>query len=220
VTETYLCAGITPPIFLHRGIGVYLRNSEHGFRGLDFQARLNWEDTYGACQTPTGGSPDFIDDLIARDPAATKEEVVVALKDRLIGEPLIVDDAERTALAALIGPLDAAASTIDETKLRKLCGVLLQSPQFLMQGMAGQGGDVPRLTPATASYDAVCASLAGKDIGLTGQVISCVPGAPLTLVAGRVAPPPEAPEPQIRPAPPKRKGVPSRRIAAPTRRAM
>jgi hypothetical protein len=216
-TESYLCAGIEPPIYLHRGIGVYLRNSEHGFRGLDFQARLTWENTYGACQTPMGGAPDFIDDLIVRDPAATKEEVVVALKDRLIGEPMIVDDAERTAIAALVGPLDQAASTIDEGKLRKLCGVLLQSPQFLMQGMAGKGGDVPRLTPMTASYDAVCASLAGKDIGLTGQVISCVPGAPLTLVAGR-APAPETPKRGIKQtAPTRHKGVPSHRTPAPTR---
>jgi hypothetical protein len=219
-TEEYLCAGIPPPILLHRGIGVYLRNSEHGFRGLDFQARLTWENTYGACEAPTGATPDFIDDLIARDPAATKEEVVIALKDRLIGEPLIVDDAERTAIAALLGPLDQAASSIAEDKLRKLCGVLLQSPQFLMQGMAGRGGDIPRLTPATANYDAVCASLAGTDIGLAGQVIACAPGAPLTLVAGRFAPPaPDAPSGTtvIRPLPPRGKGVPPKRTPAPTR---
>ena len=116
--------------------------------------------------------------------------MVVALKDRLIGEPAIVDDAERTAVAALLGgALDRPASALTEDKVRKLCGALLQSPQFLLQGMAGRGGTAPRLTPTAAGYDAVCAALAGRDIGLTGQVVACTPGAPLTLVAGRLAPP-------------------------------
>ncbi|HSK02733.1 MAG TPA: hypothetical protein VK932_15890, partial [Kofleriaceae bacterium] len=44
-----------------RGIGLFLRNSERGFRGLDFQARLSWEDRYGACTKPRwAGQPDCV----------------------------------------------------------------------------------------------------------------------------------------------------------------
>lgn len=220
-TADYTCAGLDPPVLLQRGIGVYLRNSEHGFRGLDFEARLTWEKTFGACTPPNGVANDFIDGLLTRDPAATEEEIVVALKDRIIGEPEIVDDAERAAIVALLGPIDQPATAIDEPKLRKLCGVLMQSPQFLMQGMAGRGGDVPRLTPPAASYDSVCASLAGKDIGLTGQVVSCPPGGPLVLVAGRVAPPDPIAPPHVvvTPATRKHRGVPSKRTPAPVNSA-
>jgi hypothetical protein len=221
-TRDTVCAGGDAPLTVQRDIGVYLRNSEHGFRGLDFHARLSWEKTYGACTTPNGGAPDFIDDLLmtaGADAAATAEEVVVALKDRVIGEPAIVDDAERAALVALLGGgLDRPASALSEDKVRKLCGALLQSPQFLLQGMAGRGGTAPRLTPATAGYDAVCAALAGRDIGLTGQVVACTPGAPLTLVAGRLAPP--APTTVTAPpvAPPKRRpALDRRRTPAPVR---
>jgi len=215
-----ICAGGDLPVTFERGIGTYLRNSEHGFRGLDFQARLTWEKTYGACRNQ-GATPDFIDDLVttaSADPAATIEEVVVALKDRVIGEPMIVDDAERTAVATLLGgTLDRPASAVDEAKLRKLCGVLLQSPQFLMQGIAGRGGDRPRLTPTDAGYDALCAALASRDLGIAGQVVTCTPGGGITLVAGRLPPPPAHRAEPVRTPPPRRKGVPPRRTPAPLR---
>jgi hypothetical protein len=218
-----ICSGGDMPVALERGIGVYLRNSEHGFRGLDFQARLTWEKSYGACRNQSS-EPDFIDNLMntaAADPAATVEEMVLVVKDRLIGEPVIVDDAERAALAALLGGgLERAASAQAEDRFRLLCGALMQSPQFLMQGLAGRGGERPRLTPGEAGYDSVCAELAARDIGLTGQHIVCTPGAPLTLVAGRMpAPPSTKTLPTFQRGHDrnkKPKGVPQRRTPAPT----
>src|SRR5262249_1007431 len=46
--------GVMPSVQVpfERGVGMFLRNSERGFRGLDFQARLVWEDRYGACARP------------------------------------------------------------------------------------------------------------------------------------------------------------------------
>ena len=46
--------GLLPSVEVpfERGVGMFLRNSERGFRGLDFQARLVWEDRYGACARP------------------------------------------------------------------------------------------------------------------------------------------------------------------------
>src|SRR5678815_2756795 len=89
-----------------RGVGMFLRNSERGFRGLDFQARLVWENRYGACARPRWVSSDFIDKVVAAaaaDQSATVGDVVAAIKDRLIGEPNVVDGTEATALAAIFG---------------------------------------------------------------------------------------------------------------------
>ena len=48
-----------------RGIGIFLKHADRGFRGLDFQARLVLEDAFGACANP-GPAPDFVADLIER----------------------------------------------------------------------------------------------------------------------------------------------------------
>ena len=218
-TAPLICAGIDPPVTFQRGIGTYLRNSERGFRGLDFQGRLTWEKKHGACESPVNG--DFIDDLMATagaDPAATVEEIVAAVKDRLIGEPTIVDDAERTALGTLLAtPLTSPAGMVTEAKIRKLCGVLLGTPQFLMQGIAGRGGTRPRLTPADAGYDTLCTALATRGLGTPGFVASCVPGSPVTLVPGRIDPGPAQPAtPTVQPkSPVQRKGIAPRRPRAP-----
>jgi hypothetical protein len=202
-----------------RGIGVFLRNSERGFRGLDFQARLAWEDRNGACDRPSWQAEDFIDRLAAAgaaDSTATAADVVAALKDRLIGEPVIEEGAEAEALSAIVGALENPASGVTADMLRQVCGALVGSPQFLLQGIAGRGGDRPKLTPANADYGAVCADLAATGIGVPGLAVSC--GDTATLVAARIAPvthqrAPATPEPAV-----KRKGKPDpRRIPAPTR---
>ena len=48
---------------------------------------------------------------------------------------------------------------------RQLCGALLESPQFLLQGIAGRGGDRPKLTPMSAGYDAICTDVSGHVAG-------------------------------------------------------
>jgi len=154
-----------------RGVGMFLRNSERGFRGLDFQARLVWENRYGACTKPRWVMTDFIDKLVtaaAADPNATVGDVAAAIKDRLIGEPSIVDGAEIAALSTTFGaPLDRPASSINTAQARELCGALLGSPQFLMAGLAGRGGERPKLTPTDAGYDATCADVAMHVAGVT-----------------------------------------------------
>lgn len=164
-----------------RGVGTFLRNSERGFRGLDFQARLAWEEKMGAC-TNVEAPDDFVAELLAAaadDPAATVRDVVLALKDRIIGEPRIGGQGEPAALEALLGEaLDAPATGLDEQAVRHLCGALLGTPQFLLQGIAGRGGELPRLTPDDASYAAVCLDLADRE--LTELSVSCA-GETLTI---------------------------------------
>lgn len=172
--------GVLPSVELpfERGIGMFLRNSERGFRGLDFQARLVWENHAGACARPSWVTADFVDNLVAAgaaDPTATAGDVIVALKDRLIGEPTVANGAEHDALVALIGgPLEAQASMLSAGVVRQICGALVGTPQFLMMGIAGRGGDRPKLTPPDAGYDAVCAALV-------------VPGVTVTCAGGKLA---------------------------------
>jgi len=175
--------GVSPAVEVpfERGVGMFLRNSERGFRGLDFQARLVWEDRYGACARPPWVSADFIDKLVgaaAADATATVGDVASAIKDRLIGEPAIVDNQEITALAATFGAtLEMPASSVTVGEARELCGALLGSPQFLLQGIAGRGGDRVKLTPSEVGYDAVCGEVAPR---VTGYTIACA-GGKLTL---------------------------------------
>lgn len=172
------------------GVGAFIKNGERGFRGLDFAARLVWEDRFGAC-TMASASDDFVARIVAAaqaDPAATVADVVVAIKDRLIGEPSIATAGtppESEALAALLGgPLDRVASTVTdlEARARALCGVLLSSPQFVLSGAAGRGGDVPRLTPEAWRFDAVCEQVAPRfAAGEGGLTVTCAGDGTLTV---------------------------------------
>lgn len=151
-----------------RGVGVFLKNGERGFRGLDFQARLVWENRVGACSKPTS-DPDFIDTVasLSQSRSGTVRDVVAAIKDRLIGDGSI-SEAERQVLEPIFGAgLDSAASSVSdlEGSMRALCGVLVSTPQFLLGGMAAPDGtEVPALTPDSASYDTTCNGLAASTI--------------------------------------------------------
>jgi hypothetical protein len=126
-----------------RGVGAFLNNGETGFRGLDFQARLLWEERFGGCPN-RDGTPDYIDGLLARARAsdATVRDVVLALKDRLLSEPRIDEDGGADGEAALLvrlygAALEAPAASVPEleARVRRHCGVLLASPQFVLGGL-------------------------------------------------------------------------------------
>lgn len=194
--ETYAvqCRGAAPSTNVderpfQRAIGVFLKNGERGFRGLDFQARLAWEDRFGACAKPrffTG--QDFLDRAVAlgvATPGATAGDVVAVIKDRLVGEPVAAGPGEPEAIARVLGvALDAPAAQLDVAAARRLCGVLLASPQFLLAGVAARGGPAPALVLPGDGFDDACARIAAAGPGLGGWSITCAPG---TLTA---SPPP------------------------------
>lgn len=145
---------------LSLSLGFFLRDSEPGRRGLDFQGRLAWEAAYGSCAAPE--TNDFISKLesaAVADSSATMLDAIVALKDRMIGEPYVAED-ERAPLEALLETsLDAPADALDGG-LRRLCGVLASSPMFMLGGMvAGAEHPIPKLTPSEASKAAVCSRI-------------------------------------------------------------
>jgi hypothetical protein len=183
-TRPGLSAGAIEQLFL-RGLGAFLTNSERGFRGLEFQGRLVWEQRYGACAPPEGAPPDFVAQLVTRatTSGATLGEAVAALKDRLGHAPAIDETEERAALEAVLeASLADPAATAHEAGLRRLCGVLIASPQFVLGGIAAPDGEaIPTLTPSEADYAAICAELARRP--LPPLTVTCGEGT-LTVAQG------------------------------------
>jgi hypothetical protein len=125
---------------LQSGIGVFHGVSEKGFRGLDFQARLFFENRFGRCARPESVANDAVDAILseARSTGGTVGDVVLAMKERFVGTRTMDDD-ERPLLEAVLGSLSAQASSVDGTALdqgaRTICGALLASPQFQLRGV-------------------------------------------------------------------------------------
>ena len=170
--------------------GFFAKNTEVGFRGFDFQARMGWEDRFARCNklVPNQLAPDVIDLLAerAKKPGtATVRDVVDVLKDRIFGTTNI-SEAEQPALEALLGAsLDADANTLSnpDLALRRACGVMIASPQALMLGIAPPDSNaVPKLTPKPARYDALCTPLEAMTLP-DGLTITCNGEEPLTVNA-------------------------------------
>jgi hypothetical protein len=106
-------------------------------------------------------------------------DVVVALKDRLLSDPTVDDAGEQAALEAMLGAgLDMPAASVTglDNKLRRVCGALLSSPQFLLGGQSLQAAaPVPRLTPTEASFATVCAAVAGRALP-ENLAVTCADG--------------------------------------------
>jgi hypothetical protein len=161
-------------------LGSYMSSVEAGFRGLHLEARLVWEARYGRCSV---SEPDFISGLVERGQAqgASVSDVVVALKDRLFGEPWL-DEAstERAELETLLGAelTDTRLAEL-EPQLRLVCGALIASPQFMLGGLpAGKSTrDVPLLTEPGRDYDSLCELFATRQQAIDPSfVIECVDG--------------------------------------------
>lgn len=168
-------------------VGLFMKNSEPGFRGFDFQARLSWEDRFATCEKP-GSLPDYVDELLlfangngshgskkivdgVHD--AKARDVVAALKDRLVGDARIDEKAERPALEAVLGvSLDAPSTKVSPAGLRRVCGALVSSPQFLLGGLVPQdAATLPKLLPPAFGYTTTCNGIATA--GLDGLSVSC-----------------------------------------------
>lgn len=140
-------------------IGFFLKDSEPGFRGLDFQGRLSWEAMYGAC---TALAPDDyvakIVQLAKNTPGSTLGDVVIAIKDRLTGEPWMEPMQEKPLLVKLLASsLEDQTLAFLDVRSRIYCGVLVSSPQFMLGALVPRDTDqVPKLVLPEVGYDAIC----------------------------------------------------------------
>ena len=160
-------------------IGVFLRESQPGFNGTDFQGALAFEAQYGRCRSPEPMSRnDFIGDVLEQGTAelATVGDAVVAIKDRLTGQPLTTD--ETVLVESLLGTslsttLDAAPADLEE-KLRLFCGANLLSAEFHMALDPEPIGPIPQLAQG---LDEDC-QLVVDLMATAGTTITCVDGLP------------------------------------------
>lgn len=168
--------------------GFFNKNTEVGFRGFDFQARLGFEDRFGRCKKlfPLDVYKDVIDNLLfkVRKPGVgTVKEVVEVLKDRIFGDTTI-GEAEAAALEALLGEsLDDDASVLTDSTLRRACGAMVTAPQAVMTPVAVVPPDasaVPKLTLNTDTYSAFCDGLSALTLP-DGLTVSCNGDEPLTV---------------------------------------
>lgn len=171
-----------PTLDLERAIGQYLKDAEPGFAGVDFQGLLFWEAVHGAGTKPANHTgDDWVDRLIravairsATSSPATLRDVVQTTRDWFLADARISGTAPReesmsetAALAAHFGVsnLDVSALSVAdlETKLRRYIGVLVQTPQFMLAGLAPEGiGQRPLLrvcNDGPCTYRELCISL-------------------------------------------------------------
>lgn len=157
---------------LAKAIGQYYTDAEPGFSSVDFQGLLFWEHEVGRCAKEGAGvsnkgvSDDWIDNLIAEVPGydvthsipANLEDLTRTMKDWLLGTATLINPApqgepwgEAATLRDYFGmSLGTPAASLPpdelENKLRGLCGVYLESPQFMLAGVAPtELGPKPRL---------------------------------------------------------------------------
>jgi hypothetical protein len=183
-------AGMFPPcdegpvnVDFLRDVGVFLNDSESGFNGVDFNGLLHWEEELaqgidpglgGDCTGPLGSacaSSDWIVALIDvadATPGTLMADVAVAIKDRLIAEPMLQGAAEEAVLETLMGAslhdtvADVGAAAA-EAAARRLAGALMNTPQFLLAGVSSRDQDPaedPILVVPGTSTAALCAYVA------------------------------------------------------------
>jgi hypothetical protein len=161
-------------------VGIFLKNSEPGFRGFDFQALLGWQDRFGRCaKLDSNQSPDAIDELLGLPGEHSVGDAVAVLKDRIMGEPLGADAEERALLESVLGAsLEDPLTTLEDadTALRRVCGAFISTPQFMLMGVAApDAAQSPQLTLPSASYASVCIRLAASSLP-GGLSVSCGAG--------------------------------------------
>ena len=111
-------------------------------------------------------------------------DVAVALKDRLIAEPEIANDAEIAAIEGVMGEsLDDTVSSVGQSDAlvaaRRYAGLLLNTPQFMLDGMPSRPqvteADPVLVVPGTDTQS-VCehfATLTGDAAQWSGLTVSC-----------------------------------------------
>jgi hypothetical protein len=165
-----------PSLQLRRRVGDYTSVRSEGQDAVLLDHLLGWEAEVASCRKPyvvrardvdpgatdpnalLGRSQwqDWIDVLLTDLTAngGDLEQGLRAIKERLVNDPTM-NGTEMTAIAQWLGRLDHAPT---EDALRDYCGVLLKSPQFLMQGLDALD---PLPMPSPEDPDSVC--LEGED---------------------------------------------------------
>ena len=183
---------------LQRSIGFFFSEQQPGFQSSDFQGLLAWESVHGRCQKPDGVSVDWIDKLMDEIDALgppfpggppSVEEVAIVVRDWLLGHggigstaPVGLSMTEEDTIAALfgVGSINANIQSVAnlEDRLRDYCGILLQTGQFWLAGIAPDDlGPEPILRACNTpdcTYQEMCLALKpAVDAQLNNQTLIC-----------------------------------------------
>jgi len=172
-----------PNLDFLRDQGAFIKDAQNGFNGVDFNGLLSWESRVangddpqlgGACTGPLGqacATYEWIELMLveaSKTPGTTIRELAAAIKDRLIAEPTITDEAELAAIASVM-QLDPATkmSEVDtgtlEAAARRFAGLILNTPQFMLSGVPSRDQDPahdPRFAVPGTDSAALCDHLA------------------------------------------------------------
>ena len=171
-----------PAIEFLRDTGVFVKDAQNGFNGVDFNGLLAWENRLapgsnpglgGDCTGPLGQACtqyEWIELMLveAFKADATVREVAAAIKDRVLTEPTIEGETELAVIAGVIG-LDPAAKMkavdggILEDGARRFAGLLFNTPQFMLSGVPSPDQDpaeIPKFAVAGTDTQALCDHLA------------------------------------------------------------
>jgi len=167
----------------HKAIGVFVKDAEPGFLGVDFQGMLSWESRYGACENQGSGFDWIVklldgmgDYQVINGEIPTLRQLVSALKDRMFSEPEVSDE-EALLLAQFVGieSIDVPAIEVPDLQdnLRGLCGVFAEAPQFLLVGMAENMDNVtaPEVVVSNYTFETACEGL--SETLFPGATIEC-----------------------------------------------
>ena len=151
-----------PALSLYRNIGQFLSEGAPGFNEVGLGGMLAWEKTVNCIDKPMTDD-DWIDRLM--DDAQTMTtpggslavlDLFVALRRRMLGDGTIDQPEEEALLEVLkkhvaLPGLDVPTYALTQANwanvekgLRDACGVMLQSPQFMLAGLhSGADDDAP-----------------------------------------------------------------------------
>ena len=168
-----------PGLDFLRDTGIFIKDAQSGFNGVDFNGLLAWENRLasgispglkGACTGPLGqpcSQYEWIELMLveaSQTPGTTVADLAAAIKDRLITEPELADDGEREVIAAVMG-LDPASkmngldSLALEEGARRYAGLLFNTPQFMLSGVPSRDQDpaaIPKFAVPGTDTAALC----------------------------------------------------------------
>ena len=171
-----------PALDFLRDQGVFLKDAQNGFNGVDFNGLLSWENRLAAGSSPKLGGDctgplgqgcaeyEWIELMLVQafTANATVREVAAAIKDRLIAEPAIDGEVELQAIAAVmqldpnLRMKDSDPNTL-EAAARRFAGLILNTPQFMLSGVPSRDqdpADLPAFTAPGTDTTALCNYLA------------------------------------------------------------
>jgi hypothetical protein len=114
--------------------------------------------------------------LTSQGTQLTLGDVLGALKDRLLSDPLMTDPAEVALIEAVAGqPLDDPIDPLDltlEARVRQVCGVWLASPDFQLWGWTGPNrlGSSPSYAAPDTGFRMLCERI-GSELYGEGQLL-------------------------------------------------